>query len=128
MEGSDMQAKIIAAARARGLDPARLKPAQYRALAIAVRSVAETVRDAASATTAAARVAAGRTVSLEQAERNAETCRANACGKYRRFPNGVEACDACNCQGKLLKFKLLDEEGECPLGHWTNLKEADNAP
>lgn len=115
-----MQARVIAAARARGLDPARLSPSQYRALSIEVRSATETVRDAVKVTTAAARVAAGKTVSLEQAERNAATCRSNACGKYRRFPNGTEACDACNCQGKLLQFKLLDEQGECPLGHWTN--------
>lgn len=137
MTRRDNQPEIIKMATQMGLDPANLTPAQYLRISLAIRSNAECLGDAARA--GASRLTTSLIkVSLEQASSNEKKCRSNECGKFREMPTVVKvrtpsglsaqmgpkipACDACNCSGKNLISKWSDPlQGECPLGHWSNL-------
>lgn len=123
---TDFQLKMLELARAKGWNASRLSPAQLRALSIEVRTTDQLVRDSAKAVTSRALTSIGlRSVSEDKAAENAAICRSNACGKYRKLANGDEACDACGCQGKWLKSKLIDASESCPLNRWTNLTIAE---
>lgn len=123
MDSTDHQLAMIAEAKKRGWDPARLSPSQHKILQLHVRSIAQKLGDGTRAmvsrglTTLSLRV-----VSKITAEGNATKCRTNSCGKYRKFPDGREACDACGCSGKWLQSKWRDANEKCPLPEplWDN--------
>jgi hypothetical protein len=119
---TDFQLKMLELAQQKGWNTTKLSQAQLRLLSIEVRNVEQLTRDAAKAATSRVLTSMGfRSVSQEKAAENAAVCRSNTCGKYRKLTNGDEACDACGCQGKWLKSKLIDASESCPLGRWTNL-------
>ncbi len=123
MTSTDHQLAIIRAAKDKGLDPSRLSPSQYRALALEVRTASEKVADGTSAIISRGLTGLKlRVVPTIVAEQNASVCRENRCGKYRKFDDGSEACDACNCQGKWLQSKWRDAREHCPLPEplWDN--------
>lgn len=124
----DNQLKIIEAAKARGWDPSNLSPAQYRALAIAVRLPHQVVSDGAKALVSRSKaVLSINQVPIEKAAENKAVCAQNECGKFRTMvmvsrlkgqpPMQIprHACDACNCASKWLDAKWSDASESCPI-------------
>lgn len=142
----DKQLDIINAAKARGWDAANLSPAQYRALAIDVRSTSELARDSVRALASKAKnlVGVGQVSPAKVAE-NSAVCQSNRCERFRllntqqrtfdaegrpvvKITSQRPACDACNCSNKFLEAKWADNTQECPIvdpttnkKYWSNL-------
>lgn len=121
---TDMQILILKRASQKGLNLSRLSPAEYRKLAMEVRSIREKARDGGKALKSLAKTKILRlTVVPEKAAENERICRENTCGKFRTLIRGGSsepACDFCNCSSKWLRSKWQDGEQSCPLGLWTN--------
>lgn len=133
MTRSDMQLRIIEEARRRGLDPANLSPAQYKAIQWSLLShdPVAAVIGAATAAASAVNTSLGLSVvSEERATANRIVCENCPSGKYRALRvrrhgtytgETVPACDACSCHDRLLVSKWRDAVlGICPMSHWDN--------
>lgn len=116
-----MTLKVFALAKKRGLDVRNLSPAEYRQLALDVRSVKQKVVDGVTAIesrVATSKAVGWRVVPLTIYNERRTNCETNECGSFGLLAGGIPVCHACNCSDKFLDSKWKDARQKCPKGRW----------
>ncbi len=119
------QAEIIMLAAERGMQVSQLTEAEYRSLALEVRSLEEVVVDGVRMQTARVKSKLGWALVLPQIrEANLAKCRQNKCQSYKVLADGAETCLRCNCSGRDLAVKAEQSNEYCPapVPYWDNRK------